>query len=156
MASKKKEVVLNESLEGIEAAQAERAGASDAEEVAEEVDDEDSEDEEEDDGAANAAKTAKVVNYKSKPRRKATQRPVGSDQKRQAFSKRKRGMVQKSFQLYKLTDAKVFIFIANDKGTTWAYSTPGFGIALNSNHMKTMRQYAGVENAAKKTTEVGS
>ena len=31
----------------------------------------------------------------------------GSDQKRQAFSKRKRGIVLKAYQLYKLTDAKV-------------------------------------------------
>ncbi len=31
----------------------------------------------------------------------------GSDQKRQAFSKRKRGLVLKAYQLYKLTDAKV-------------------------------------------------
>ena len=33
----------------------------------------------------------------------------GSDQKRQAFSKRKRGIVLKAYQLYKLTDAKVRI-----------------------------------------------
>ncbi len=31
----------------------------------------------------------------------------GSDQVRQAFSKRKRGLVLKAYQLYKLTDAKV-------------------------------------------------
>ncbi len=37
----------------------------------------------------------------------ATQKPVGSDQKRQAFSKRKRGLVLKAYQLYKLTDSKV-------------------------------------------------
>lgn len=33
--------------------------------------------------------------------------PQNADQKRQAFSKRKRGLVLKSYQLYKLTDAKV-------------------------------------------------
>ncbi len=31
----------------------------------------------------------------------------GSDQKRQAFSKRKRGLILKSYQLHKLTDARV-------------------------------------------------
>ena len=31
----------------------------------------------------------------------------GADQKRQAFSKRKRGIVLKAYQLYKLCDAKV-------------------------------------------------
>jgi hypothetical protein len=68
-----------------------------------------------------------------KSRRKATQRPVvskhwtwtlgeirrtswkwslflqGSDQKRQAFSKRKRGIILKACQLHKLTDAKVIV-----------------------------------------------
>lgn len=31
----------------------------------------------------------------------------GSSQIRQSFSKRKRGIAQKAFQLYKITDAKV-------------------------------------------------
>lgn len=34
-------------------------------------------------------------------------RSQGADQKRQAFSKRKRGIVLKAYQLYKLCDAKV-------------------------------------------------
>lgn len=96
----------------------------------------------------------KVASYKSKPRRKATQRPVGSDQKRQAFSKRKRGLVLKSYQLYKLTDAKVFVFVVNDKGSSWAYASPGFGASLAPSHLKELRTYANVSCVPKALTEV--
>lgn len=95
-----------------------------------------------------------VVDYKRMPRRKATQRPVGNDQKRQAFSKRKRGMVQKAYQLHKLTDAKVFVFIANEKGSTWAYATPGFAATLNPDHLQEMVEFTAMTTATRRPTEV--
>ncbi|KAL6756989.1 hypothetical protein V8C86DRAFT_1736425 [Haematococcus lacustris] len=94
------------------------------------------------------------ADYKSKPRRKATQKPVGSDQKRQAFSKRKRGIVLKAYQLYKLTDAKVFMFVVNDKGTSWSYASPGFRSALQPDHLRYMREAAGLPHLPKHATEI--
>lgn len=83
--------------------------------------------------------------------------PQGSDQKRQAFSKRKRGLVLKAYQLYKLTDAKVFMFLVNDKGSTWAYSTPGFGATLHPSQLRRLRELSGYGMSGgygKHTTEV--
>lgn len=110
-----------------------------------------------------------------------------SDQKRQAFSKRKRGLVLKSYQLYKLTDAKVslvncaqrpqgihcwacctrgnrtdrllccsqvFMFVVNDKGSSWAYASPGFGQCLSPGHLKMLREYAKLPSVPKTGTEV--
>eukprot|EP00798_Chlamydomonas_sp_ICE-L_P006195 gene6195-2814_t len=85
---------------------------------------------------------AQTTDPKTKPRRKASQKPVGSDQKRQAFSKRKKGIVLKAYQLYKLTDSKVFLFIANDKGSSWAYATPGFSRVLNHQSLRAFREAA--------------
>lgn len=70
--------------------------------------------------------------------------PQGSDQIRQAFSKRKKGLVLKSYQLFRLTDARVFLFIANDKGSSWAYATPGFGAPLAPPLLARLRELAGV------------
>nr|ADI46960.1 MADS2m [Volvox carteri f. nagariensis] len=70
----------------------------------EEMDDaEGSETEDESEGA----KGKIAFKNKGKSRRKASEKPEGSDQKRQAFSKRKRGLILKSYQLYKLTDARI-------------------------------------------------
>jgi len=108
------------------------------------------EDSDSDDGASNK----KYQDYKCKPRRKATQKPVGADQKRQAFSKRKRGIVLKAYQLYKLTDAKVFMFVVNDKGSSWSYASPGFGAALQPGHLRHMRELAGLPPTPKHVTEI--
>lgn len=117
----------------------------------------------------------------------------GSEQVRQAFSKRKKGLVLKSYQLYRLTDAKVggrvggsegsvawrpalfwplrvvccpsshalvhrctqvFMFVCNDKGSTWAYSTPGFGAPLAPALLKELREMAKVPDQGKFFTEV--
>ncbi|KAJ9511198.1 hypothetical protein QJQ45_013245 [Haematococcus lacustris] len=79
------------------------------------------------------------ADYKSKPRRKATQKPV----KRQAFSKRKRGIV-----------LKVFMFVVNDKGTSWSYASPGFRSALQPDHLRYMREAAGLPHLPKHATEI--
>lgn len=50
---------------------------------------------------------AKPDDYKRRSRRKASERPRGADRVRQAFSKRKKGLVLKSYQLCSITDAKV-------------------------------------------------
>ncbi|KAF6263612.1 hypothetical protein COO60DRAFT_1667179 [Scenedesmus sp. NREL 46B-D3] len=92
--------------------------------------------------------------HKAKPRRKSHQRPQGSDQIRQAFSKRKKGLVLKAYQLNALTDAKVFMFITNDKGTSWAYATPGFSNSLDPDLLKQLRSLAHVPDSAKLITEV--
>ncbi|WIA28496.1 hypothetical protein OEZ86_011039 [Tetradesmus obliquus] len=92
--------------------------------------------------------------HKAKPRRKSHQRPQGSDQIRQAFSKRKKGLVLKAYQLNALTDAKVFMFITNDKGTSWAYATPGFSSSLDADLLKQLRSLAHVPESAKLITEV--
>eukprot|EP00775_Hariotina_reticulata_P012112 gene12112-12251_t len=92
--------------------------------------------------------------HRAKPRRKSHQRPQGSDQVRQAFSKRKKGLVLKAYQLSALTDAKVFMFIVNDKGTSWAYATPGFPQSLNPELLKELRVLAQVPEQAKIITEV--
>ncbi len=122
----------------------------------------------------------------------------GASQIRQSFSKRKRGIAQKAYQLHKITDAKVciysslsvtqcmyansccgagsaeydspfsgmgpsnltlsrciglqvFLFLANEKGASWAYATPGFGATLSPAHLKMLRQMAmpEIDEAAK-------
>ncbi|BDA45475.1 probable serum response factor homolog B at N-terminal half [Coccomyxa sp. Obi] len=89
--------------------------------------------------------------YRNRARRKASEKPVGSSQIRQSFSKRKRGIAQKAYQLFKITDAKVFLFCANDKGASWAYATPGFGASLAPAHLKLLRQMANpdIDDASK-------
>ncbi|GLC55155.1 hypothetical protein PLESTB_000949800 [Pleodorina starrii] len=91
---------------------------------------------------------------KGKSRRKACEKPEGSDQKRQAFSKRKRGLILKSYQLYKLTDARVFVFIVNDKGSSWAYASPGFAKTLSNQHLMQMREYAQLTGNQRMSTEI--
>ena len=46
---------------------------------------------------------------------------------------------------------QVFMFLANEKGASWAYSTPGFGAPLAPAHLKMLRQMAmpDLEEAAK-------
>ena len=48
-------------------------------------------------------------------------------------------------------DWQVFLFCANDKGASWAYSTPGFGASLAPAHLKLLRQMANpdVDDASK-------
>ena len=36
----------------------------------------------------------------------------------------------------------MFLFLANEKGASWAYATPGFGATLGPAHLKMMRQMA--------------
>ncbi|GFH28661.1 hypothetical protein HaLaN_27192, partial [Haematococcus lacustris] len=91
--------------------------------------------------------------YTSTSRRKATQKPVGPDQKRQAFSKRKRGIVLKAYQLYKLTDAKVFMFVVNDKGASWSYASPGFHSTQLPEHLMYLREKAGLPHLHPSSTE---
>ncbi|GFR43173.1 hypothetical protein Agub_g4223 [Astrephomene gubernaculifera] len=95
-----------------------------------------------------------AVKSKGKSRRKACEKPEGSDQKRQAFSKRKRGLILKSYQLYKLTDARVFVFIVNDKGSSWAYASPGFAKTLSNQHLSQMREYAQLAGNQRLSTEI--
>lgn len=49
---------------------------------------------------------------------------------------------------------QVFMFIVNDKGTSWAYSTPGFAGALNQQVLRQLRSLAQVPEQAKMFTEV--
>eukprot|EP00884_Botryococcus_braunii_P012088 jgi/Botrbrau1/20880/Bobra.0135s0013.2 len=100
--------------------------------------------------AAKAATGEAIADtYRHKSRRKASEKPKGPDQIRQAFSKRKRGLALKAYQLFKITDSKVFFFIMNDKGSSWAYATPGFGAALNTTHLQALRALAGDDSGAK-------
>lgn len=46
------------------------------------------------------------------------------------------------------------MFIVNDKGTSWAYATPGFANSLNSQVLKQLRALADVPEQAKLFTEV--
>lgn len=48
---------------------------------------------------------------------------------------------------------QVFLFLANEKGASWAYSTPGFGASLAPSHLKMLRQMAmpDLDEAAKVT-----
>lgn len=46
------------------------------------------------------------------------------------------------------------MFIVNDKGTSWAYATPGFGSSLNLELLKELRALAQVPEQAKLVTEV--
>jgi len=50
---------------------------------------------------------------------------------------------------------QVFMFIVNDKGTSWAYATPGFPQSLNPELLKELRVLAQVPDQAKLITEVG-
>lgn len=49
---------------------------------------------------------------------------------------------------------QVFMFIVNDKGTSWAYTTPGFNSSLNPQVLKQLRTLAEVPESAKIFTEV--
>ena len=52
---------------------------------------------------------------------------------------------------------QVYIFMCNDKGSTWAYSTPGYGAALVPAHLRLMREAAcaqGEDARTRNTTEV--
>ena len=45
----------------------------------------------------------------------------------------------------------MFLFLANEKGASWAYATPGFGATLSPAHLKMLRQMAmpEIDEAAK-------
>eukprot|EP00951_Prasinocladus_malaysianus_P003759 scaffold26535_cov44-Prasinocladus_malaysianus.AAC.1 len=76
------------------------------------------------DAEADVADGSGDVPIRNRPRRKATEKPTGPDALRQSFSKRKKGISAKAYQLHQLTDAKVALFVVNDKGSSWAYATP--------------------------------
>jgi hypothetical protein len=46
------------------------------------------------------------------------------------------------------------MFITNDKGTSWAYATPGFSNSLDPDLLKQLRSLAHVPESAKLITEV--
>jgi hypothetical protein len=94
------------------------------------------------------------IPVRNRPRRKSTEKPAGQDALRQSFSKRKKGMAAKAYQLSRLTNAKVAIFVVNEKGSSWAYATPGFGAAVSQPYLALMRSLAGVPNLPKLATEV--
>ena len=50
----------------------------------------------------------------------------------------------------------MFIFVANEKGSTWAYSTPGFGAALLPSHLQGMREICGPLTAGVAAVDDGS
>lgn len=88
---------------------------------------------------------------RKKPRRKATQKAADGPDKSQAFSKRKRGITLKAYQMYQTTGAKVFTFVTNDKGNSWAYATPNFQSSLSSNVMARMRSHANLPDIPNST-----
>jgi hypothetical protein len=49
---------------------------------------------------------------------------------------------------------QVFIFIANDKGASWAYATPGFGAALAPDKLQALREVAGAVATSKASKQV--
>lgn len=98
--------------------------------------------------------TQAEVPVRNRPRRKATEKPTGPDALRQSFSKRKKGIAAKAYQLNRLTDAKVALFVVNDKGSSWAYATPGFGAAVSPAYLAMMRKLAELPQTPKLTTEV--
>lgn len=49
---------------------------------------------------------------------------------------------------------QVFMFIVNDKGTSWAYATPGFANSLNHHVLQQLRSLADVPENSKMITEV--
>jgi len=51
---------------------------------------------------------------------------------------------------------QVFMFIVNDKGTSWAYATPGFANSLNTQLLKQLRCLADVPEQAKLFTEAST
>lgn len=38
---------------------------------------------------------------------------------------------------------QVFCFIMKEKGTSWAYATPGFGASLSASNLRQLRQLTG-------------
>lgn len=46
------------------------------------------------------------------------------------------------------------MFVVNDKGSSWSYASPGFGSALQTGHMRHMRELAGLPPTPKHVTEV--
>eukprot|EP00873_Tetraselmis_striata_P010274 jgi/Tetstr1/430538/TSEL_020336.t1 len=93
------------------------------------------------------------VPTRNRPRRKATEKPTGADAQRQSFSKRKKGLAAKAYQLHRLTEAKVAVFIVNEKGSSWAYASPGFGAAVSPAYLSMMRKLADLPTAPKVSTE---
>uniref|UniRef100_A0A061RI69 Transcription factor-like protein n=1 Tax=Tetraselmis sp. GSL018 TaxID=582737 RepID=A0A061RI69_9CHLO len=104
--------------------------------------------------AEDAVGDSSAVPSRNRPRRKATEKPNGADALRQSFSKRKKGLAAKAYQLHRLTDARVALFVVNDKGSSWAYSTPGFGAAVSPTYLSLMRKLAGLSSSQKLSTEV--
>jgi len=44
--------------------------------------------------------------------------------------------------------SQVFCFIMKEKGTSWAYATPGFGASLSASNLRQMRQLTGEPGSA--------
>jgi hypothetical protein len=49
---------------------------------------------------------------------------------------------------------QVFVFMANEKGGTWAYATPGFGASLEQPVLKLLRDLAVLPPGSRNFTEV--
>lgn len=49
---------------------------------------------------------------------------------------------------------QVFVFIVNDKGSSWAYATPGFAKTLANSHLLQMRDFAKLTGNQRQNTEV--
>ena len=49
---------------------------------------------------------------------------------------------------------QVFMFVVNDKGSSWAYSSPSFGAALQPAVLRHLRELAGLPSTPKHITEV--
>jgi len=45
-------------------------------------------------------------------------------------------------------ESQVFCFIMKEKGTSWAYATPGFGASLSASNLRQMRQLTGEPGSA--------
>ena len=45
-------------------------------------------------------------------------------------------------------ESQVFCFIMKEKGTSWAYATPGFGASLSASNLRQMRQLTGAPGSA--------
>lgn len=68
-----------------------------------------------------------------KPRRKVEISFIENKSRRQiTFSKRKRGIMKKSFELSTLTGAPTLCIIASETGHVYTFMTPGFDQLVNN------------------------
>ena len=50
--------------------------------------------------------------------------------------------------------SQVFLFVVNEKGSSWGYTTPGFGAPLQQTFLRQLREMAKVPDHGRYTTEV--